>query len=74
LKKKVFTLVINRVESSRFLIKARLPQGSSLSLVLFLLYNKELLCIANRPNLKIKKNFLDLVHLFSEIYQKLRAF
>jgi hypothetical protein len=45
--------VINGVESSRFSIKTGLPQGSPLSPILFLLYNKELLCIANRPNLGV---------------------
>jgi hypothetical protein len=53
LEKRVSTLVINGVESSGFSIKARLPQGSPLSLILFLLYNKELLRIANRPNLGV---------------------
>jgi hypothetical protein len=53
LKERVSTLVINRVESSGFSIKAGLPQGSPLSPILFLLYNKELLRIANRPNLGV---------------------
>jgi hypothetical protein len=66
LEERVSTLVINGVESSRFSIKARLPQGSPLSPILFLLYNKKLLRIANRPNLGVHSiEFVDDLNLFA---------
>jgi hypothetical protein len=37
----------------RVLDQGKAAQGSPLSPILFLLYNKKLLCIANRPNLKV---------------------
>ena len=42
--------MINGKESEKFMISAGLPQGSPLSLILFLLYIEELLSLANRPN------------------------
>jgi hypothetical protein len=66
LEEKVSTLVINRVESLRFSIKARLPQGSLLSLILFLLYNKKLFYIANQPNLRVYFiRFVNNLNLFA---------
>jgi hypothetical protein len=66
LEERVSTLVINRVESSGFSIKAELSQGSLLSPILFLLYNKELLRIANRPNLRVHSiRFIDNLNLLA---------
>jgi hypothetical protein len=43
-----------------------LPQGSPLSPILFLLYNEELLRIANRPNLRVHSiGFIDDLNLLT---------
>jgi Reverse transcriptase (RNA-dependent DNA polymerase) len=42
--------VINRKELEKFMISAGLPQGSPLSLILFLLYIEELLSLTNWLN------------------------
>ena len=63
---RVSTLVINGVESDVFPIQAGLPQGSPLSPILFLLYNEELLQIANRPSLGVHSvGFIDDINLLA---------
>jgi hypothetical protein len=49
-----------------FPIQAGLPQGSPLSPILFLLYNKELLQIANWPSLGVHLvGFIDNINLLA---------
>ena len=58
--------MINRVESETFAIKAGLPQGSPLSLILFLLYIEELFGLASRPNLGVYTiRFVDDLNLLA---------
>src|SRR5436305_3939131 len=43
------TLIIQGTQTEAFLVLAGVPQGSPLSLVLFLFYNSELLDLCNQP-------------------------
>jgi hypothetical protein len=62
-------LVVNRIESAEFVIKAGLPQGSPLSLILFLLYIKGLFSLASWPNLRVHTiGFIDNLNLL--VYSK----
>jgi hypothetical protein len=66
LEERTSTLVINRVESETFEIKAGLPQGSPLSPILFLLYIEELFGLASRPNLGVHTiGFVDDLNLLA---------
>ena len=53
-------LLVNGIELEVFKVLAGVPQGSPLSLILFLLYNEELIRTCNRPSLGIHSiGFMD---------------
>ena len=60
------TLLVNNIESEAFEVKAGVLQGSPLLLILFLLYNEELIRMCNQPSLGIHSiGFIDDLNILA---------